>query len=278
MDIIFGPEIAIGDIHNGLLFTDHYSRMTYLYPLHNLTSGIPWQFEAFFAHIGVIPKRLISDFDLKLIGGKAREYFNSLLIPEAPSYHQDKNGLAECHWQTMVSMAWNWLSSAELPSTFWYYAVKRATEICNNFPYQLEDGTFTAIFELVHHSKPDLQVLFKLFSIAAVQREQVGDDRLSKFDLQSVPMIVIGRCPKNDGLLFYNPSSGTIVSSIDYVFQPNITSGTRFGYKYQPGTFIYCLDESTTIFTPKFLLDSKVLVHTHSPPHTATIVGLPSYD
>ncbi|MFN9979639.1 MAG: hypothetical protein ACK53Y_06990, partial [bacterium] len=106
--------------------------------------------------------------------------------------------------------------------TFWYYAVKRATEICNNFPYQLEDGTFTAIFELVHHSKPDLQVLFKLFSIAAVQREQVGDDRLSKFDLQSVPMIAIGRCPKNDGLLFSNPSSGTIVSSIDYVFQPNI--------------------------------------------------------
>jgi len=91
-------------------------------------------------------------------------------------------------------------------------------------------------------------------------------------------MIAIGRCPNSDGLLCYNPSSGTFVSSIDYVFQPNVTSGTRFGYKYQPGTFIYRLDESTTIFTPKFLLDSKVLVHTHSPPHTATIVGLPSYD
>jgi hypothetical protein len=131
---------------------------------------------------------------------------------------------------------------------------------------------------LVHHSKPDLWVLFKLFSLAAVRREWVGDDRLSKFDSQSVPMIAIGRCPNSDGLLCYNPSSGTFVSSIDYVFQPNVTSGTRFGYKYQPGTFIYRLDESTTIFTPKFLLDSKVLVHTHSPPHTATIVGLPSYD
>jgi hypothetical protein len=119
--------------------------MTYLYPLHNLTSGIPQQLETFFANIGVIPKRLISDFDLKLIGGKAREYFNSLLIHVAPSYRQDKNGLAECHWQTMVSMARNWLSSAELPSTFWYYAVKQATEICNYFPYQLKDGTLLQI-------------------------------------------------------------------------------------------------------------------------------------
>jgi hypothetical protein len=92
----------------------------------------------------------------------------------------------------MVSMAQNWLSSAELPSIFWYYAVKRAAEICNFFPYQLEDGTFTAPFELVHHSKPDLRVLFKLFSLAAVRREWVGDDRLSKFDSQSLSMIVIG--------------------------------------------------------------------------------------
>jgi hypothetical protein len=90
-------------------------------------------------------------------------------------------------------------------------------------------------------------------------------------------MIAIGHCPNSNGLLFYNPVSGTMVSSIDYVLQPNVTSGARFGYKYQPGTLIYRLDESTTVFAPKFLLELKVLVHTHSPPHVATIVGLPSY-
>jgi hypothetical protein len=88
MDMIFGQEIAIGNVHYGLLFTDCYSRMTCMYPLHNLTMDIPRQHEAFFAHIGIIPKCLISDFDLKLIGGKAREYLNSLLvhINAAPSY------------------------------------------------------------------------------------------------------------------------------------------------------------------------------------------------
>jgi hypothetical protein len=61
MDIVFGPEISVGNKHYGLLFTDRFSRMTYIYPLHNLTSDIQKQMEAFFAHIGMIPKCLISD-------------------------------------------------------------------------------------------------------------------------------------------------------------------------------------------------------------------------
>lgn len=96
MDIVFGPEIAIGNVHYGLLFTDRYSRMTYIYPLKNLTSDIRKQLEYFFAHLGMTPRRLITDFDTKLIGGKAREYLNSLSIHvnAAPSNRQDNNGLA----------------------------------------------------------------------------------------------------------------------------------------------------------------------------------------
>ena len=62
------------------------------------------------------------------------------------------------------------------------------------------------------------------------------------------------------------------------MFQYNVSSGAYFGMKYQPGTFIYRLDKSTTVFTPKFPIDSTVHVHTHSPPSTDTIIGLPSYD
>ena len=146
---------------------------------------------------------------------------------------------------------------------FWFYAVRCADEVCNYFLYQLEDGSFTTPFELVHKTKPDLRVLFKMFSLAAVQREHIGDDKLSKFESQSLPMIAIGRCQNTNGIQFYNPVTGTFVSSIDCTFQSNVTSGACFGYKYQPGTFIYRLDESTTVFALKFPLDSKVLVHTH---------------
>jgi len=197
MDIVFGPEVALADVHYGLLFTDRYSRMTYIYPLHNLTSDIPKQMDAFFAHLGVLPRRLVSDFDLKLIGGKARDHLNQLRIHvnAAPSSRQDRNGLAERHWQMVMAMARNWLASAELPGKFWFLAVKRAAEICNYFPLQIDPNVWTTPLELAHGVKPDLRVLFKVFGLAAVRRERVGDTRLGKFDSQSLPMIAVGKCP-----------------------------------------------------------------------------------
>jgi hypothetical protein len=40
--------------------------------------------------------------------------------------------------------------------------VKREAEVCNYFPFKLEDDTWTTPLELAHHTKPDLRVLFKL--------------------------------------------------------------------------------------------------------------------
>jgi hypothetical protein len=47
--------------------------------------------------------------------------------------------------------------------------------------------------------------------------------------------------------------------------------------KYKPGSFIYRLDESTSIFAPKYNIDSSVYVNTHSPPSIATVIEIPSY-
>jgi len=54
--------------------------------------------------------------DTKLVGGKAREYLNSLQshVNAMTAYFQDKNGLSERHLQTLIAMARNWLASAEL--------------------------------------------------------------------------------------------------------------------------------------------------------------------
>jgi len=90
-------------------------------------------------------------------------------------------------------------------------------------------------------------------------------------------MIAVGRCPNSVGLQFYNPENGTLVSSIDYKFQLHTTSGAFFKYRYQPGMFFYRLDESNSIFAPKFNIDSLVYVHTHSPPSQATVIGIPTY-
>jgi hypothetical protein len=117
-----------------------------------------------------------------------------------------------------------------------------------------------------------------MFGLAAVRRERIGDSTLNKFDAQSIFMIAVGRCPHSNELQFYNPLNDSFVSSIDYKFQPHSTSSAHFGFRYQPGSFIYRLDETNTVFMPKFTLDSTVLVHSHSPPHRAKIIGLPTYD
>jgi hypothetical protein len=110
----------------------------------------------------------------------------------------------------IVSMACNWLASAELPSGFWFYTFHRAAEVCNYFPYKLEDGTSTTPCELVHHTKPDLRILFKMFGLAAVQWEHIGDNTLPK------PIIAAGHCPHSNGIQFYDSVNGMFVSSIDY--------------------------------------------------------------
>ncbi len=107
---------------------------------------------------------------------------NSLIIHAnaARAYCQDKNGLAERHWQTLVTMARNWLASNELPGSFWFYAVIRAAEVCNYFPLKLPCGKWATPLELAHNMQPDLHALFKLFSVAAVRRERHGDNNLGK--------------------------------------------------------------------------------------------------
>jgi len=191
-----------------------------------------------------------------------------------PANRQDCNGLAECHWQTMTAMARSWLALVELLAKFWFYAVKWAAEVCNYFPMKLEDGSWSTPFKLIHMVKPDLRVLFKMFGLAAVPRERIEHSQLGKFEAQSFPMIAVGRCSNSNGLLFYNPANGTFVSPIDYKFLLNVTSGAHFGYKYQSGTFLYRLDDSNSIFAPKFALETQVYVHTHSPPSLATIIGI----
>jgi len=40
VDILFGPEVFLGNVHYGLSFSDRYSRMSCIYPLRNLTADI----------------------------------------------------------------------------------------------------------------------------------------------------------------------------------------------------------------------------------------------
>ncbi len=48
VDIVFGPKVALANVHYGIIFTDRFSRMTYRFPLQNLNQVIIKQLDNFF--------------------------------------------------------------------------------------------------------------------------------------------------------------------------------------------------------------------------------------
>ncbi len=60
-------------------------------------------------------------------------------------------------WQ-LVIIGW-------ITINFCFYAVHCSVEVCNYFPFKLEDGSYTTPFLLAHHKKSDLRVVFLNISV-----------------------------------------------------------------------------------------------------------------
>ena len=123
----------------------------------------------FITDVGVKPKLIRTDFDKKLIGSHVKDYLLDQHIPiqSAPPKRQHQNGLVERAWQSSVIMARNWLQSALLPSKFWYFAIKRATEISNISPTKLNDS-ITTPFTAVYNQRVDYRLLFPMFAVSYI--------------------------------------------------------------------------------------------------------------
>jgi hypothetical protein len=136
LDIGYGPCPAIGGIKYTLLAVDRHSLYKLVYGLTNLKVSLLKAMKQFLRDCGNTPKLLRTDFDHKIMGGKVGDLLldNKIPIQSSPPYRQHQNGLAERHWQEAVALARNWLTSSMLPSKFWFYAIKRACEICNIMP------------------------------------------------------------------------------------------------------------------------------------------------
>lgn len=81
----------------------------------------------------------------------------------APPKRQHQNGLVERKWQSILTMARNWLTAELLPTKYWFFALKRAVEIMNILPTKHEGGIVSTPFEYVHNKKVDYRQLFPIF-------------------------------------------------------------------------------------------------------------------
>ncbi len=240
MDIGFGPCTAIGGVRYTLLLVDKYSKYKFVYGLKNLNDSILNAMKKFITDVGVKPKLIRTDFDYKLMGGDVASFLTDekVRIESAPPKRQDENGLVERHWQTVVAMARNWLTSAQLPAKYWFFALKRACEVVNLMPFK-RDGQVTTPFELIYKQKVDYRNLLPMFSIAYIRQERVQGQHKNKWKSKTLKCILVGKCSRSDSLLFYHPPSRQTLSCADgYRFDTVTPAGPHFGETYD-GDFIF---------------------------------------
>ena len=127
---------------------------------------------------GLIPRCILTDFDHKLMGQVVINNFSDddghCIIESAPPDKQNQNDLSESNWKSILYMARAWLTSNLLPSQYWWWAMKRATEISNYLPLKMDNQLITP-HELVYGTKPDLRFRLPQFSIAYISRYRDGN-------------------------------------------------------------------------------------------------------
>ena len=152
------------------------------------------------------------------MGGSTKKLLrdNKIRIEAAPPKRQHQNGLVERKWQSILTIARNWLTQELLPTKYWFFALKRATEIMNILPTKHEGGIVSTPFEYVHNKKVDYRQLFPMFKKAYVKIEtgESGGHRNS-YKTQTIKTICVESCPISDGLLFYHPKTKRVITAAD---------------------------------------------------------------
>ena len=217
-----------------------------------MTTSLHQAIEQFLLVCGPTPEIIRTDFDCKLIRGKVKDLFTKagIKVEASPPYRQHQNGLVERHWQTIIAMTRNWLTSAQLPSKYWYFAVKRACEVLNMMPIII-NNKLTTPFEEMYNEKVDYRNLFPMFSIAYIKQMRAEGHNKSKWKSQTLKCIAVGKCNDSDSILFYHPpSKQTLSCSNGYTFDTFTPTNTHFNEKFDANFTFNTQSDLDTIHQP----------------------------
>ena len=263
IDIGYGSDQGINGVKYCLFIVDRATTSKYTYPLKNLEgSSIAEQLKEWMIELSIIPKQIRADCDPKLLYGNMKKFLihHGIKISAAPNGRQSQNGLVERNWYTCVRMARSWLMANNLPAKFWFFALKRATEVCNYFPI-VHKNKITTPFELIHQEKPDFRTLFPMFSTAYVRKIIQQGGKQTKFTSQTIKYIAVGRANNADALTFYDPRTKDIITSSDFRLDPTKPSGVEFSFKPEHPVQFYRHNPNSTInFSPEFDLGTIVQI------------------
>ena len=280
MDIIYRTVTAFDNIKYALFLVDCATRHKFILPMQNLKSDLLPTLQQFCKNIGFIPERFITDFDHKLMGRSVLDNFQDTegnnTIESAPPRKQNQNGLAEGNWKSILYMSRSWLTSHLLPSKFWWWALKRATELSNYLPLRI-DNKLTTPHECVYGVKPDFRNILPQFSIAYLNRTRDDNIERKSTHSHSIRAILIGRDPKSAAFQFYHPSTKKTPTSDSFTIDDTLPSGPAFGLNFDGGLYFnrYC-DFNDKLRPPQFIPDQTVFVTSFDPPRQGTVLTVPT--
>jgi len=135
-------------------------------------------------------------------------------------------------------MARAFVMDMQMPRSFWYWALRQSIQVMNCFPCTVT-GISTTPHELVYGIKPDLRILFRLFSTGYLKKNKDGAHHHSGISTStSIQGIALGRCRKSDGTIFYSPHSKELYISSDYKLDEGRHTPTVFNLPYDGGIFV----------------------------------------
>jgi len=158
------------NVGNGALYcltlVDRATRYSWIYPLKSLHhDSLKSTFQQWMIDCGGCPSRLYPDFDPKILDDPTANFLcdKNIILRGAPTGRQNQNGLMERAWETATNMARAFITDMQMPKNFWYWALRQSIQVMNYIPCTVS-GISTTPHELVYGIKPDLRILFRLFS------------------------------------------------------------------------------------------------------------------
>ena len=132
------------------------------------------------------------------MGKSIQQYLNDSksTITSTPSGKQRQNGLCESNWRSILRMSRGWLTNNLMPTDFWWFSLKRATEVSNYVPLKV-NNIITTPHKLAFQVKPDARNLFPIFSVSYLRKTRDAETDRETFHSQSLRAIVVGRCTKS---------------------------------------------------------------------------------
>jgi hypothetical protein len=189
---------------------------------------------------GAFPKRLYTEFDHKILEGPTAAYLrhNKVVLRGSPNGCQKQNGLVERAWQTITNMGRAFITDMQMPCQYWYWALCQSVQVLNYIPCTVE-GISTTPHELVYGVKPDLRILFRMFSVGFFRHLRDGNHHCSGVaESKSMQGITLGRCCKSDGMIFYCLHTKQLYTSSDYKLDEGKNTPNTFNLQYDGGIFV----------------------------------------